>query len=43
LDRAIEDYYRSLGAAEHREGEEWASLGDEAAHHPTAATALPTT
>jgi len=30
LDRAIEDYYRSLGAAEHREDEDWASLGDEA-------------
>jgi metal-responsive CopG/Arc/MetJ family transcriptional regulator len=31
LDRAIEGYYRSLSAAERREDEGWASLGDEAA------------
>lgn len=31
LDQAIERYYRSLTAAEHREDGEWASLGDEAA------------
>ncbi len=31
LDRAIEHYYRSLSAAERREDDEWASLGDEAA------------
>jgi hypothetical protein len=31
LDRAIEHYYRSLGTAERREQDEWASLGDEAA------------
>jgi len=30
LDRAIERYYRSLTAAERREHDEWASLGDEA-------------
>jgi len=29
LDRAIERYYRSLTAAERREDDEWASLGDE--------------
>src|SRR5437870_3933919 len=31
LDRAIERYYLSLTAAERRENDEWASLGDEAA------------
>src|SRR2546427_1335242 len=30
LDRAIERYYRSLTAAERREHDEWASLGEEA-------------
>ena len=30
LDRAIERYYLSLTAAERRENDEWASLGDEA-------------
>jgi metal-responsive CopG/Arc/MetJ family transcriptional regulator len=29
LDQAIERYYRSLGAAERREDEDWASRGDE--------------
>jgi metal-responsive CopG/Arc/MetJ family transcriptional regulator len=29
LDQAIERYYRSLSAAERREDESWASLGDE--------------
>ena len=29
LDQAIERYYRSLSAAERREDENWASLGDE--------------
>ena len=29
LDQAIERYYRSLSAAERREDEDWASLGDE--------------
>jgi hypothetical protein len=31
LDRAIERYYRSQTAAERREDEAWAELGDEAA------------
>ena len=29
LDQAIERYYRSLSAAERREDESWATLGDE--------------
>ena len=29
LDQAIERYYRSLTAAERREDDSWASLGDE--------------
>jgi len=29
LDQAIERYYGSLSAAERREDEDWASLGDE--------------
>jgi metal-responsive CopG/Arc/MetJ family transcriptional regulator len=29
LDQAIERYYRSLSAADRREDEDWAALGDE--------------
>ncbi len=31
LDRAIERYYRSLGATERQEDDDWSSLGDETA------------
>jgi len=31
LDRAIERYYRSLGATERQEDNDWSSLGDETA------------